>query len=164
MKNFLPSFSLHLILALCYKVFNIDYFSNGSIDPAMKASLFFNWKKCKNLKATYHLTFNVYVDKNMVQFSCSVMYDSLRTHGLQHTRLPYPSPTPRVHSNSFPSPWWCHPTILSSVIPFSSRIWYLLLESYLCGGIFKKYSSNMVLLCFFFLISLLISFSYLNDL
>ena len=55
-----------------------------------------------------------------VQFSCSVMSDSLRPHELQHARPPYPSPTPGVHSNSCPSSWWCHPAISSSVIPFSS--------------------------------------------
>ena len=55
-----------------------------------------------------------------VQFSCSVMSDSLWHHELQHTRLPCPSPTPGVHSNSCPSSWWCHPAISSSVIPFSS--------------------------------------------
>ena len=54
-----------------------------------------------------------------VQFSCSVLSDSLRPHESQHTRPPCPSPTPRVHSNSCPSSWWCHPTISSSVIPFS---------------------------------------------
>jgi len=54
-----------------------------------------------------------------VQFSCSVMSDSLWPHGLQHARLPYPSPTPGVYSNSCPLSWWCHPTISSSVIPFS---------------------------------------------
>ena len=54
-----------------------------------------------------------------VQFSCSVMSDSLRPHGLQHARLPYPSPTPRVYSNSFALSRWCHPTISSSVVPFS---------------------------------------------
>ena len=57
---------------------------------------------------------------NSVQFSSSVMPDSLRSHGLQHARLPCPSPTPRACSNSCPSSWWCHPTISSSVIPFSS--------------------------------------------
>ena len=55
-----------------------------------------------------------------VQFSHSVMSDSLRPHGLQHTRLPWPSTTPGVHSNSCPLSQWCHPTISSSVIPFSS--------------------------------------------
>ena len=53
-------------------------------------------------------------------FSFSVVSDSLRPHGLQHTRIPCPSPTPGAYSNSCPSNWWCHPTISSSVIPFSS--------------------------------------------
>ena len=56
-----------------------------------------------------------------VQFSCPVMSDSLRPHGLQHTRLPCPSPTPRVCPSS-PLNWWCHPTISSSVVPFSSHL------------------------------------------
>ena len=55
-----------------------------------------------------------------VQFSRSVVSDSLRPHELQHARPPCPSPTPRVHSNSGPSSCWCHPAISSSVIPFSS--------------------------------------------
>ena len=55
-----------------------------------------------------------------VQFSRSVMFSSLWPHGLQHTRLPCPSPTPGACSNSCPSSWWCYPTISSSVIPFSS--------------------------------------------
>ena len=55
-----------------------------------------------------------------VQFSRSVVYDSLQPHELQHTRPPYPSPTPRVYPNSCPSSWWCHPAISSSVVPFSS--------------------------------------------
>ena len=54
------------------------------------------------------------------QFSRSVMSNSLRPHGLQHTRFPCPLPTPRTCSNSGPSSWWCHPTISSSVVPFSS--------------------------------------------
>ena len=60
------------------------------------------------------------VVRSPVQFSCSVVSDSLWPHGLQHARLPCPSPTPRVYSNSCPSNRWCHPTILSSIIPFSS--------------------------------------------
>ena len=55
-----------------------------------------------------------------VQFSCSVVSDSLRPHESQHARPPCPSPTPRVHSNSCPSSQWCHPAISSSVVPFSS--------------------------------------------
>ena len=56
----------------------------------------------------------------MIQFSHSVVSDSLRPYELQHTRPPCPSPTPGVHSNSCPSSRWCHPAISSSVIPFSS--------------------------------------------
>ena len=55
-----------------------------------------------------------------VQFSRSVMSDSLWPHGLQHTRPPCPSPTPGVHPNLCPLSRWCHPTISSSVVPFSS--------------------------------------------
>ena len=55
-----------------------------------------------------------------VQSSRSVVSDSLRPRGLQHARPPCPSPTPRAYSNSCLSCWWCHPTISSSVIPFSS--------------------------------------------
>ena len=55
-----------------------------------------------------------------VQFSRSVMSDSLWPHESQHTRPPCPSPTPGVHPNSCPSSQWCHPAISSSVIPFSS--------------------------------------------
>ena len=62
----------------------------------------------------FHLTFS------SVQFTYSVMFDSLWPHGLQHARLLCPSQTPRVYPNSCPLSLWCHPTISSSVIPFSS--------------------------------------------
>ena len=55
-----------------------------------------------------------------VQFSPSVVSDSLRPHELQHARLPCPSPAPRVHPNLCPLSRWCHPTISSSVVPFTS--------------------------------------------
>ena len=55
-----------------------------------------------------------------VAFNCSVTYDSLWPRGLQHARPPCPSPTPGVYPNSCPLSQWCHPTISSSVIPFSS--------------------------------------------
>ena len=55
-----------------------------------------------------------------VQFSRSVMSNSLWPHASQHTRPPCPSPAPRVYSNSCPSSRWCHPAISSSVVPFSS--------------------------------------------
>ena len=57
-----------------------------------------------------------------VQFSHSVMSDSLRPYGLQHARPPCPSPTPSACSNSCPLSQWCHPIISSSVIPFSSHL------------------------------------------
>ena len=55
-----------------------------------------------------------------VQFSCSVVSNSLRPHEPQHTRPPCPSPTPGVYPNSCPLSRWCHPTISSSVLPFPS--------------------------------------------
>ena len=60
-----------------------------------------------------------------VQFSCSVVSNSLRPHELQHTRPPCPSPTPGVHSDSCPSHQWCHLAISSSVVPFSSSPQFL---------------------------------------
>ena len=60
------------------------------------------------------------------------MANSLRPHGLQHTRPPCPSPPPRVYLNSCPSSQWCHPTIPSSVIPFSPR-----LQSFPTSGSFQ---------------------------
>ena len=56
-----------------------------------------------------------------VQFSHSDVPDSLRPHELHHARPPCPLPNPGVHPNPCPSSWWCHPTISSSVVPFSSR-------------------------------------------
>ena len=67
-----------------------------------------------------------------VQFSRSVVSDSLRLHGLQHARPPCPSPTPGVYTNSCPLSWWCHPTISSSVVPFSSC-----LQSFPASGSFQ---------------------------
>ena len=54
------------------------------------------------------------------EFSRSIVSDSLQPHGLEHARPPCPSPTPRIYSNSCPLSQWCHPTISSSVVPFSS--------------------------------------------
>ena len=66
-----------------------------------------------------------------VQFSCSVMSDSLWPHGLQHTRPPFPAPTPRVYSNSCLE-FWCHSSISSCVVPFSS-----FLQSFPASGSFQ---------------------------
>ena len=67
-----------------------------------------------------------------VQFSCSVISDSLWPHGLQHARPPCPSPAPGDYSNSRPLSRWCHPTISSSVIPF-----YSCLQSFPASGSFQ---------------------------
>ena len=76
----------------------------------------------------------------LVQFSHSVVSDSLQLHGLKHTRLPCPSPTPGACPNSCPSSRWCHPTILSSVIPFSSCF-----QSFPASGSFPmNHSSHQV--------------------
>ena len=72
----------------------------------------------------------IYIQQN-IQFS-SVMSNSLWPPGLQHARLPCPSPTPGAYSNSCPSHWWCHPTISSSVISFSSH-----LQSFPASGSFQ---------------------------
>ena len=67
----------------------------------------------------------------LLLFNCSGMSDSLWLHGLQHARLPCPSPSPRVCSNSCPLSRWCHPAILSSAVPFSSCP-----QSFLASGCF----------------------------
>ena len=69
---------------------------------------------CPVFPGMYHIGFS------SVQFSCLIMSNSLQPHGLQHTRLPCPSSTPRVYQNSCPLSRCCHPTISSSVVPYSS--------------------------------------------
>ena len=78
--------------------------------------LFSTWIPCANC-----LIYIVFCWHTVsVQFSCSVLSDSLRPHESQHTRPPCPSPSPGVHSDSHPSSPWCHPAISSSVVPFFS--------------------------------------------
>ena len=72
-----------------------------------------------------HFSIRNFTEKHwfsLVHFSHSVMSDSLRPHGLQHTRSPFPSKMPGVYSNTCPLSEWCHTIISSSVIPFSSRL------------------------------------------
>ena len=102
--------------------------------PASNSSCLFTWRQplyascCSVL-----LYFSRYCS---VQFS-SVMSDFLWPHGLQHARLPCPSPTPGACLNSCPLNRWCHPTITSSVVPFSSH-----LQSFPASGSFKWLSSS----------------------
>ena len=77
------------------------------------------------------------INKSCVQFSRSVVSNSLRPHELQHARPPCPSPTPGVHPDSCASSRWCHPAISSSVVPFSSH-----LQSFQDQGLFKLVSSS----------------------
>ena len=109
--------SNHLILChpllLMPSIFpSIRVFSNSSSHQVAKVSeLQLQHQSFKWIFKFYFLS---------VQFSHSVVYDSLQPHQPQHARPPCPSPTPRVHPNPCPLSWWCHLTISSSVIPFSS--------------------------------------------
>ena len=84
---------------------------NQTLESFTYSPLTFAWRFMKFIHI-HHLS--------SVQFSRSVVSNSLRPHELQHTRLPCPSPTPGVHSDSHPSSQWCHPAISSYVMPFSS--------------------------------------------
>ena len=81
-----------------------------------------SWTWLSNWTHTQLLIYLSQLSFSSVQFSYSVMSDSSQPHGLQHTRLPCPSPTPVACSNSCPLSWWCHPTIWSSAILFSSSL------------------------------------------
>ena len=97
--------------------------------------------------SSYHFCNSYYIMAS-VQFSHSVVSYSLWPHGLQHTRAPYPSPTPGVYSNLCPLSWWCHPTISSSVVPFSSC-----LQSFLAAsGSFQMNHYGLFLYYFLYII------------
>ena len=94
------------------------YPRDARILQCQKINHHINWRiktiwSSQEMQKKFLIKFNIH-------FSCSVMSDSLWSHGLQHARPPCPSPTPRVYSNSCPLSQWCHPTLSSSVIPFSS--------------------------------------------
>ena len=88
------------------------------------------------MTALHEYKFDLFHLFSSVQFSHSVMSDSLWPHELQHTRPPCPSPTPGFYSNSCPSSQWCHPAISSSVVPFSSCPQSLPSESFLVSQLF----------------------------
>ena len=90
----------------------------GELQPMGSQRVRHNW-----VTSTFTFSYNYWHSGciyNSVQFSCSVMSNSLQPYWLQHARLLCPSPTPRACSDSCPLSQWCHPTISSSVIPFSS--------------------------------------------
>ena len=95
-----------------------------------------DWSDLAAVAAAY---FKPPVQFSSVQFIHSVVSESLQPHELQHARLPCPSPTPGVYSNSCPLSWWCHPTISSFVVPFS------FLQSFPALGVFSNESVFMAL-------------------
>ena len=111
--------------SLCYPLVTINLFSFFS--P------FFIFKLWKYEDTFIGDSENAEQSYILLLFTRSTMSDSLRPHGLQHARLPCLSPTPRACSNSRPLSWWCHPTISSSVAPFSSH-----LQSFPASGSFSR--------------------------
>ena len=81
--------------------------------------------------SVYTFGIPIILTDHSLQFSRSVVSDSLQHHGLKQARLPYPSPTPGGYSNSCPSSWWCHPTSSPSIVPFSC------LQSFPASGSFQ---------------------------
>ena len=78
------------------------------------------WSAKYSFHPSTSLSWSFLFHQSLLLFSCSVVSNSLQSHGLQHTRLHCPSPSPRARSNSGPLSQWSHPAILSSIIPFSS--------------------------------------------
>ena len=105
-KRLFSSFSLSAIRVVSSAFLKLLIFLPAILSPA------YDWKIQPSI---LH-----YVLCISVQFSRSVVSDSWRPHGPQHARLPCPSPTPGVYPNSCPLTQWCHPTISSSVVPFTS--------------------------------------------
>ena len=114
-------FRLHASKAEC----RFDLWLGAKIPHAMQGS-----KKKKNDSGKYLKELKA--PFNSVQFSCSVVSSSLPSRALQHARLPCPSPTPGVYSNSCPLSQWCHPTISFSVVPLLSC-----LQSFQASGPFQ---------------------------
>ena len=116
--------TMYVLLIECHVKFNHHFFTKilGKIvtfkkcpSLLLKVSVVYGKKK-KKKKIT---NFEPLVVFSSVQFSHSVVSNSLWPHESQHARPPCPSPTPGVHSNTCPSSRWCHPAISSSVVPFS---------------------------------------------
>ena len=100
--------------------FNVQWAvtSQQSSPIEMKSNKFCKYENILNIK--FDRIMKLTISCFLLLFSYSVVSNSLWPHGLQHARPPCPSPTPRVHSNSCPLSQWCHPTVSSSVVPFSS--------------------------------------------
>ena len=95
---------------------------------------------CKMCEKVVSWTTSIKTTLSSIKFIHSVVSYSLRPHGLQHARSPCPSPTPWFNSNSCPWNRWCHPTISSSVVPFSSSVvpFSSHLQSFPASGSFQR--------------------------
>ena len=117
--------------------------------PLKKREKEVSWLKDRDEFLIIYKWYN-YVEKknseiNSIQFSHSVVSNFLQTHGLQHVRLPCPSPTPRACLKSHPSNWQCHPTTSSSVIPFSFCLQFFLASgSFLMSQLFASDDQSTV--------------------
>ena len=124
--------------------------------PVFTAALFTKvktWKqpKCLSTEEWLKKMWYIYIMEYSVQFSRSIVFDSLRPHELQHTRPPYSSPTPGAYSNSCPSSQSCHPTFLSSVVPLSSCLQYFPVSG--CFPVSQSFSNTLANWSFSFSIS-----------
>ena len=120
---------LHFSSSICHEVIGLDamtlVFWMLNVKPAFSLSSFaFIKRHYSSSLSSIRVMLSAYL-KPSVQFSCSVISDSLRPHESQNTRPPCPSQIPRVYSNSCSSSRWCHTAISSSVVPFSSCPKYL---------------------------------------
>ena len=103
-----------------HKYCHAKYSKKKGFHGNINKSKYFNTKHSFEITKPCLYVYYMCVSISLVQFSHSVMSDSLWPHGLLHTRPPCPSPAPGVHPNPCPLTQWCHPTISSFVIPFSS--------------------------------------------
>ena len=108
----LPIEWINNMILLCSTGNYVQYHETNHNEKNMKNVYMYNWITAVQQKLAQNC--------KSVLFSHLVISDSLQRHGLQHARLPCPSPTPKACSNSCPFSWWCHPTISPPVFPFSS--------------------------------------------
>ena len=123
-NTFFPTYfwCIILILLLPHCIL-FDFIDGSSSSSSWLLSFRQYWSQCSELFSfTYMYILGNMIIFSSVQFSCSFLPESLQSHGLWHSRLPCPSPTPRACLNSCPLSQWCHPTISISVIPFSSHL------------------------------------------
>ena len=116
-----------LVIYFTYGNIHVSYYSLKSSHPCLlpQSPKVCSLHLCLFCCLAYRVIVTIFLQfSSSVQFSRSVVSNSLEPHESQHTRPPCPSPTLGVHSDSRPSSQWCHPTISSSVVPFSSCLQY----------------------------------------